>query len=792
MATHLSLLILTLHLPMATNDNNVEWSGASHHDLYSRTPMCPVGGETFTVSFQTWDFDITSARVYVDDGSPVWITVNYSHDRGPYDVWSAAIPASSPTGSLEYYFELTDGTDTDYLGPAGMSDTAPGSGWTIDFSTISHAPVGATATSDGGAVFKVWAPEPATAAVRGEFNGWGETAMSKSGEHFTAKVGSATLGDMYKYFFSGTDTWKPDARARGLNPSDNYNSHLYDPSTHTWGDGAFETPAFEDMIIYELHVGTFSGRNDGGANHPGTYRDVVDLHLAHLVDLGVNVVELMPINEFPWDWSAGYNPISVWAPEWKWGDPDDLKYLIDTLHQNGIAVLQDIVWNHFAGSDNYLWNYTDNDGGTAHQIYFDGNGTSGHVETPWGSQADFDRADVRDYYHQSIAYWFEEFHFDGYRMDATDFMNSYQGAGWGMMQDMNDLIDSRYVDKIAIAEQLPDDAWVTYPTSSGGAGFDSQWHDNFTDTLRAEILAMAGGNPSVSSVAYVVKGGSYANDPLRVTNYLELHDEAWPDSGGQRMVVSIDTTAPHDDKYAKGRIKLGQGLVMFSAGIPMFLQGSEFLEDTAFGADAPSTYEARLDWTKPTTYAKIFQYFKDIIRLRKTNGGLRANAGCDTYHVDDSAGVEVLAFHRWDLSGNDLVVVANFSNNNHTYYDLGFPQGGTWYEILNSQAGVYDGNGWGNGGSVEANGPAMHGFSQSASLTIPEMGLLVFRHNDPPDPPGTGDFDTDGDTDLKDFAVFQACYDGIDCPGFTDVDLDNDGDVDIADYKQFNDNFTGP
>ena len=781
-------LALGLALPGASGDNNVEWSGLSHHDLYDRSPLCPTGGESFTVSFQAYRFDITSARVLVDTGTQTWVTANWSRDRGPYGVWSAVIPASSPTGTLSYYFEITDGSDTDYLGPNGASDGPPAGGWTLNFATHSHAPLGATLTSGGAAVFKVWAPGATTAAVAGQFNGWSSTSlpMTKSGGYFTRKATGVSAGQMYKYVFNG-GTWKPDARARRLNPTDNYNSYVHTPLSFAWSEGGFQTPAFEDMIVYELHVGTFSGRGDGGAS-PGTFRNAVDLHLNHLVELGVNAVELMPITEFPFDFSGGYNPITAWAPESKYGSPDDLRYLINRLHQNGIAVLLDIVWNHFSGDDNYLWYYDTT------QVYFD----NPAVGTPWGSQADFDRVEVRDYFAESAAYWLEEFRMDGFRMDATRYMrNNFiftggQSAGWGLMQRFNDLIDSRYIDKIAVAEELPNEPAITNPTSSGGAGFDSQWHDNFTDTLRQAIRDMAGGNPNLSAVAYAVKGGAFQGQTTKVSNYFELHDECWNSSGGQRMVTVIDTTYPHDDLYAKGRIKLAQGLTMFSAGIPMFLQGSEFLEDTAFGAGGYGNPEARLDWTKPVTYAPIFQYFKDIIRLRKTNGGLRSNAACETYHVNDTAGVEVLAFHRNDLSGNDLIIVANFSNNDHTNYYLGFPQGGTWYEILNSQAGVYDGNGWGNGGSIDTRPVPMQGMPHSAAITIPQMGLLVFRYNDPPDPPGTGDFDYDGDTDLRDFAVFQACYTGGSCPGFADVDLDNDGDTDVADYLQFATHLNGP
>jgi pullulanase/glycogen debranching enzyme len=411
-------------------DNNVEWDGCSHVAWQDRRPICPLNGEAFTVLFQAYRFDITSARVRVDDGTVSWIDAVFDHDRGPYAVWRASIPATV-SQTLRYYIELTDGSDTDYLSASGMSDAPPGDGgWLIDHATLPHAPVGATLVNPGGVVFKVWAPNAANAWVRGEFNAWGQSnPMTRFGDYHVAHVANATDRQMYKYYFEPGGIWKTDARGRAINPGDNYNTYVEDPFRYSWNTSAFQTPAFEEMIIYELHVGTFSGHNDPVASGaiPGTYRDVV-AHVDHLADLGINVVLLMPVNEYPWDFSAGYNPVTMWAPEWKHGSPDDLKYLIDTLHNRGIAVITDIVWNHISPSDNFLWNYDSQNA----QIYF----RVPDVQTLWGSQADFGRGEVREWYVHSTLYWLEEFRVDGFRMDATDFMNIFpqEAAGWSLMQ----------------------------------------------------------------------------------------------------------------------------------------------------------------------------------------------------------------------------------------------------------------------------------------------------------------------------------------------------------------------
>jgi len=763
-------------LLFAGNDNDVEWNGVSHVPFLDRRPLCPIGGEAFGVLFQVYRFDITSARVYVDDGvSPQWVDAYFSHDRGPYAVWRADLPASAAS-TLRYYIELTDGADSDYYSDAGMSDEPPlDGGFLIDFATLAHAPLGATPTSDGGTVFKVWAPTPTQAQVRGEFNGWtNANPMTRVGEYFVAHVPSARPRQQYKYFFQPGAIWKSDPRSRSLNPGNNYNSRIENPFGHVWTSPDFAAPPFDEMILYELHVGTFAGRNDPVASGaiPATYRDVA-VHADHLAELGINVVELMPMAEFPGDFSAGYNPVTVWSPESKYGTPNDLKYLVDTLHQHGIAVIPDIVWNHVSPTDNFLWYYD----GT--QIYFD----NPYVDTPWGAQADFDRPEVRAFYVDSILSWLDEFRFDGARMDATAFMDlpAQAAAGWSLMQAFNDWIDRRWVDKVAIAEQLPNDAWVTRPTSLGGAGFDSQWHDAFTDNLRQEILDAAFGDPEMWKIANMVNGsGPYLNGTY-VTNYLELHDELWPSSGGQRIVKTIDPTFPHDDLWARGRVKLAYGLVMFAPGIPIIHQGSEWLEDTDFGGGNPSGAN-RIDWSKKLTYAPIFRYFRDIIAVRKTNGGLRASAPVQVSHLNESG--NVIAFHRWDLAGNDLVVVANFSNGDYSGYQLGFPQPGRWYELINSQATRYGGNGLGNGFVDTTSGP-YDGFAQSTFLTIPQMGLLVLRYNDPPPPPPPcpADLDADGVVGLGDLSILLSHYGTASGASPEDGDLDADGDVDLADLS---------
>lgn len=707
---------LALTLPAAparaaSNDGNVEWAGLSHVAWQDRRPLAPVLKESFQVRMQCWKDDLTAVRVYWTDGaSTSWIVASRTATRGPYDVWTAQMPASV-NNNPNYWFELTDGADTDYLSRTGVSDGTPvDGGFVMDFQYFSHAPYGATPVT-GGVVFRVWAAGAASGFVRGDFNGWGTTAMQKVGESFSVYVAGAAAGQQYKYYFNGI-TWNTDARARRYNPGSSYNAYIENPFAYVWKDGAYVTPAFERMVVYQLHVGTFAGRNDpmGVATYPSRYIDVA-ARVGHLDSLNVTAVMFNPFTEFPGDESAGYNPVTMWAPESKYGTPDQLRAMVDSLHAHGIAVLLDIVWNHVSPTDNHLWNY---DGS---QIYFD----TPVVDTDWGSQADFDRVGVQDYYLDSALMWLEEFHLDGYRMDATAYMTSPgQGAaGWSLMQRLNDAVDRRWADKLVVAEQLPSDVAVTKPTSLGGAGFDAQYHMTWRDNIRGAINAAAFGDPSMNNVRLALLGTAPYLTGRSAFNYVELHDEAWPSNGGQRFIKNIDTTAPYDDVWAKGRSKLAFGLTLVAPGIPAILMGTEWLEDTDF--DPSSTH--RLDWSKKTTYYGIFAFYRDLIDLRTRLTPLRADASIYVSHVNE--GGNVIAFRRYDGGGNSMMVIANFSNTDFASYRVGVPQAGGWLEAVNSQSTRYLGSGLDNPGLRTTEAVSADGWSQSLVLQVPAMGLLV-------------------------------------------------------------------
>jgi len=760
----LALLIFPAVLPGAGNDNNVEWNGV-YATARDRSPRFPGKGQSFEVEVRVFHQDVTGVRARTWDGAERRFDLAWRRAEGVHDVYGGVIAGTS-ADYLYYRFEITDGSDTDHLNALGMWGSEPPAGdFLIDTTPAGKNPLGATALA-GGVQFRVWAPGAAAATVAGTFNGWSATAspLARNQGFWQGFVAGAGPGAEYKFVFDGS-LWRTDPRAR--RQTNSVGNSVVTSAGYAWGDAGWVTPYFEDMVIYELHVGSFSGEGDGVSRFPGGYRNVVDAHINHLVELGVNMVELMPVGEFAGDLSWGYNPAFQFAPESAYGSPDDLKYMVDRLHRRGIGVILDVVYNHMGPSD-LADNLLEYDGD---EIYFYPVG-NGYRETPWGPRLDYGRVEVRDYIRENIAYWLEEFHLDGIRVDATDFIK-VNAEGWEVLKDIARAADTVSRKAIVIAEQLPNDPGVTRPIEEGGAGLDAQWNDAFHDSLRSAIGAAAFGDPNLGAVA----AGIDHFDLPAVVNYIESHDEA---AHQGRVSVLADSSDP-DGPFAQGRARVAMALVLFSAGIPMLLQGQELLESRPFG----DSMDKRIRWGLREDNAPFFRFAKDTVRLRRALPALRSSSGQNVFHVND--GANVLALHRHAGAGDDLVVVVSLNGSSFDAYELGFPLGGDWFEVLNGDASAYGGQNRGNGGRITASGPPRHGFNHSAAIVIPPNGVLVFARSElpPASEPGfvRGDCNGDGMADVSDAVkVLLVLFGGAaggDCPAACDAG--GDGSLGVSD-----------
>ncbi len=322
-----------------------------------------------------------------------------------------------------------------------------------------------------GVTFRVWAPNATTVNVAGTFNGWSATqnALFAEGNGFWSRdILWINPGHQYKFVIkNGANTlWKNDARARVLTQS-NGNSIVYKPTNYQWQANDFQVAPWTDLVTYELHVGTFFV--PAGQGLPGTFSTATQ-KLDHLESLGINAIMLMPVAEFPGDLSWGYNPAHPFSVEESLGGPDALKSFVDEAHARGIAVMGDVVYNHFGPNDMDLWQYDGWSIGNGGGIFFFQDAV--RAQTPWGPRPDFGRNEVRSYIRDNAMMWLDEFRMDGLRFDGTKYIRKadQQGPdipeGWSLLQWVNNEIDAVHPGKLIIAEDLDTNEWLTKTTGA--------------------------------------------------------------------------------------------------------------------------------------------------------------------------------------------------------------------------------------------------------------------------------------------------------------------------------------
>jgi 1,4-alpha-glucan branching enzyme len=524
---------------------------------------------------------------------------------------------------------------------------------------------------------------------------------------------------------------------------------------------------WNDLVIYEMHVGTYGTSASG--NPPATFLNCID-KLDHLKELGINCISLMPINEFPGDLSWGYNPSYLYSVESAYGTPDDLKRFVDAAHARGIAVLNDVLYNHIGPNDMDMWQYDGwslNNGGG---IFFY---NDSRANTPWGNtRPDYTRGEVRQFIRDNVMMWLTEFRMDGLRWDATKYIRRTDQFGqelpeaWSLLQWCNDEINAQFPGKISVAEDFDDNDWISKSTSVGGAGFDSQW-DWYVHNVRDVIQQTWDSGRDMLKLKESITHSYNGNHTERVI-YVESHDEVA--NGKKRMSSSISPNTP-GDYWARKRSTLGGATTLFSPGIPFMFQGQEFLEDGWFQDSDP------LDWGKKTTYAGIFAMYKDMIALRTNKLGVtRGLTGPNTnvHHVNNSN--KLIGWHRWmnGGAGDDVVILANFSATPWTNYRIGMPRPGLWKCRFNSDWTGYSSD-FGNTTSldVEANGYAYDGLGQSGVFTIGPYTVLVYSQGDVQLPGNPADLDASCAVDSGDVAFLLLDMGSEGGP----ADLDADGIV---------------
>lgn len=545
------------------------------------------------------------------------------------------------------------------------------------------AGMGAIITQEGVA-FRVWAPHADSASVTGDFNDWRVDANpleSEGNGYWYGFVEGATPGQEYKFHLTNGELELDRIDPYAMQVTNSVgNGVIYDHSAYDWEGESAHCPPHHEMVIYEMHVGSFAPSDDG----VGGFHDVIE-QLDYLQELGVNTLQIMPVAEFAGDQSWGYNPAHIFAVESAYGGPDAFKTLIKTAHQRGFAVILDVVYNHFGPSDLDLWQFDgwgeDGKGG----IYFYNDDRS---STPWGdTRPDYGREEVRRFIHDNAMMWLRDYHVDGLRLDMTPYMRSVSGGGFeleegfGLMRWITQSMRDEYPGRISIAEDLHGHDRIV-GLEGDGAGFHAQWDAEFVHPVRHAITAMTDEERSLSSIADAI-AHNYDGDPFRRVVYTESHDEVA--NGSARVPHEIDP-GNADGWFAQKRSTVGGALVMTSPGIPMIFQGQEALEGGWFSDDDP------LDWERIERFEGITKLYKTLIDLRLNRGGVTrglTGRGLNIYHVNEAD--NVIAFQRWldHGAGDDVVVVVNLSTETYTDYRIGMPHGGLWKLRFNSDAKLY-------------------------------------------------------------------------------------------------------
>ena len=549
-------------------------------------------------------------------------------------------------------------------------------------------PVGAEVLQEGGVSFRVWAPRRHSVDLELD-DGTTVPLQPETGGYFSGVVPQAGHGTRYRFRLDQGDAF-PDPASRFQPEGPHGPSQAIDPARFQWTDAAWQGVPLRGQVIYEMHAGTFT--------REGTWQ-AARRELPELARLGITAIELMPIADFPGDFGWGYDGVGWFAPVKLYGEPDDLRQFIDDAHGLGMAVILDVVYNHFGPDGNYLKQFS--------EAYF-----TDRYSNEWGEAINYDGPDsaaVREFVCANAAYWAGEFHFDGLRLDATQqiFDASEENIMAALAHSFRAAAGGRKT--FIVAESENQRTRLARPCSEKGYGLDGLWNDDFHHSAR---VAATGRNEAyytdyhgtpqelISAVkyGYLYQGQRYSwqskrrgtpawgLSPEQFVTYLENHDQVANSGGGERL--SRLTSA--------GRLRALTALLLLGPGTPLLFQGQEFASSrpflffadhrgelgalvkrgrTQFLAQFPSlaqpemyphqvnpcdprTFErCKLDFSERTSHASVYRMHQDLLQIRRDDPVFRAQS---PRGVDGAVlGPEALVLRYFGPDGDDRLLLIN-------------------------------------------------------------------------------------------------------------------------------------
>ena len=588
-----------------------------------------------------------------------------------------------------------------------------------------------------GVKFAVWAPSAERVSVVGAFNRWDGRAHMMRARGSTGVwelfIPGLCPGDIYKYEIRNTNTGeirvKTDPYGQCFEMRPGTAAIVTQPRAYKWYDSDWlKTRAKADwqhapFNIYEIHAGSWRRHPDGSQY---TYRELADSLVPYLLDMNYTHVEFMPLTEHPLDESWGYQTTGYFAATNRFGSADDLKYLIDTLHQAGIGAILDWVPGHFPMDD---WALARFDGSA---LYEHADPRLG-VHQDWGTHIfNYGRSEVKGFLLASADYWLRTFHFDGLRVDAVASMlyldysrkegewlpNKYGGRenieAIDFLREMNAMVHERHPGALTFAEESTSWPMVSRPTYVGGLGFSMKWNMGWMN----DTLAYASQDPVYRRYHHnnLTFGQVYAYSENFVLPF--SHDEVVHGKG------SLVGKMPGDAWQKFANLRLFLTFQLAHPGKKLNFMGNEFGQGREWSSARELDWgQLQINWHAGVQHCQrdLNQLYRQLPQLHDLDFSYEGFSWIDCHDADQS----VLSFLRRDREDRAVICLFNFTPVPRSGYRIGCPSHGLWREIFNSDAGSYGGSNTGNGAGLLAEDVPWMGFEQSLTVTLPPLAGII-------------------------------------------------------------------